>query len=90
LHCRKRIAAFGIQTVYEKGGFKLFSAFLKPVASTGEGKSARPVLNGAIKALLSSARSAEALLIGGRTNEEPYSPWFGILRDAGPAGFRAG
>ena len=26
LHCGRRIAAFGIQTVYEKGGFKLFSA----------------------------------------------------------------
>jgi hypothetical protein len=36
----------------------------------------------------------KALFIGGRINEEPYSPkfanWFGILRDAGPAGFRAG
>jgi hypothetical protein len=36
----------------------------------------------------------KALFIGGTKNEEPYSPkfdsGFGIVRDAGAAGFRAG
>ncbi|MGC2247455.1 MAG: hypothetical protein WA609_12705 [Terriglobales bacterium] len=39
LYVGKQIAAFGIQTVYEKGGFKHFCS-LKPVASTGESDSA--------------------------------------------------
>jgi hypothetical protein len=46
------------------------------------------------KAFLSALGVQKALFIGGRINEEPNSPkfdnWFGIVRDAGDAGFRAG